>query len=190
MTPRLIAGAALALLLFGGNVRADGRGIEADAVAGDAVVGGEDEDAGVRIVLIAPMLLGLPAFREFFETFPDFAILAHPAFGGAGRIAPVWLFGRFFRVLGADAIIYPNYGGRFAYNRDLCGQLAAAARAPWGTIRPMLPVPAGGMTLERVDEMIAFYGNDVMLLIGGGLLEAGDALPERSRAFVEKVTVR
>lgn len=147
-------------------------------------------DAGVRIVLVAPMLVGLPAFREFFETFSDFVILAHPAFGGATRIAPEWLFGGFFRLLGADAIIYPNYGGRFAYDRERCRQLAGAARAPRGAIRPMLPVPAGGMTLERIDEMLAFYGDDVMLLIGGGLLEAGEALPQRSRAFVEKVAAR
>ena len=32
--------------------------------------------------------------------------------------------------------------------------------------------------------MIADYGSDTMLLIGGGLLAAGDALLERSREFV------
>jgi ribulose-bisphosphate carboxylase large chain len=43
------------------------------------------------------------------------------------------------------------------------------------------------MTLGRVGEMIADYGSDTMLLIGGGLLSAGDKLLERSREFVEKV---
>ena len=33
------------------------------------------------------------------------------------------------------------------------------------------------MSVERVPEMIADYGSDTMLLIGGGLLTAGDALP-------------
>jgi len=65
--------------------------------------------------------------------------------------------------------------------------LARAARAPWGGLRPALPVPAGGMSLERVDEMLDFYGPDTMLLIGGNLLIARDALLERTREYVAKV---
>ncbi len=144
-------------------------------------------ECGLRAVLLAPMLIGLGTFAELVATFPEFVVLAHPAFGGASRISPVWLFGKFFRLLGADAIIYPNYGGRFAYSADVCRALANAAREPWDAIRPAMPVPAGGMPVERVGEMIAFYGRDVMLLIGGSLLSAGDRLAERSRSFVEAV---
>ena len=45
------------------------------------------------------------------------------------------------------------------------------------------------MTVERAPEMLDFYGNDTMLLIGGGLLAAGDALLERTREFVNTVTM-
>lgn len=144
-------------------------------------------DLGVRAVLVAPMLIGLGTFAEFVSAFPEFVILAHPAFGGATRISPVWLFGKFFRLLGADATIYPNYGGRFAYSSDVCLALADAARQSWDSLRPAMPVPAGGMPVERVPEMVRFYGNDVMLLIGGSLLSAGDRLAERSRNFVDAV---
>ena len=140
---------------------------------------------GIRIVLIAPMLLGAPAFAEFAAA-TDLVLLAHPAFGGS-RISPVWLFGKFFRLLGADAVIYPNYGGRFAYTPQQCRGLASALREPWHGVAPALPVPAGGMAVERTGEMIEFYGNDVMLLIGGSLLAAGDGLLERSRTFVDAV---
>ena len=51
----------------------------------------------------------------------------------------------------------------------------------------MLPVPAGGLAVERVPEVVGFYGRDVMLLIGGSLLAAGDRLFERARAFVDLV---
>ncbi len=145
-------------------------------------------DAGVRVVLVAPMLLGLPAFRDLVDEFPEFVYLAHPAFGGAARIAPALLFGTIFRLLGADAPIFVNYGGRFAYSRDECGALAAAARAPWGAVRPALPVPAGGMRLDRVPELLDYYGPDTMLLIGGNLLLAqGGALLARAREFVAAV---
>jgi ribulose-bisphosphate carboxylase large chain len=48
-------------------------------------------------------------------------------------------------------------------------------------------VPAGGMTTERVTEMLEFYGRDVMLLIGGNLLEAREQLMQATAAFVAKV---
>ena len=50
-----------------------------------------------------------------------------------------------------------------------------------------MPVPAGGMTTDRVREMLDFYGAEVMLLIGGALLEARDRLPEATAAFVAEV---
>jgi ribulose-bisphosphate carboxylase large chain len=147
-------------------------------------------DLGIKIVLVAPMVLGAATFHELVDGHPDLLFLAHPAFGGATRISPVWLFGRFFRLLGADAVIYPNYGGRFTYSPTVCREIAKAARGPWDGLRPAFPVPAGGMTVDRVEEMVAFYGRDVMLLIGGGLLSAGNALLERSREFVAKVAQR
>jgi ribulose-bisphosphate carboxylase large chain len=145
-------------------------------------------DAGVRVALVAPMIVGLPAFADLVDEFPDFVYLAHPSFSGAARIAPSLLSGRIFRLLGADAPIFVNYGGRFSYPQAECGALAAAARAPWGDLRPALPVPAGGMRLDRVDELLDFYGPDTMLLIGGNLLLAeGDALLARAKEFVGAV---
>lgn len=139
---------------------------------------------GVRVVLVAPMIVGLPALCDLVDEFPEFVYVAHPSFGGAARIAPSLLFGRLFRLFGADATIFVNYGGRFAYSREDSAAIAAAARAPWGDLRPALPVPAGGMSVERVDELLAFYGLDTMLLIGGDLLIARDALLDRTRTFV------
>ncbi len=144
-------------------------------------------DEGVRIVLVAPMLVGLPAFFDLVAEFPEFIYLAHPSFGGAARVAPPLLFGRLFRLFGADAVIFVNYGGRFAYSADESKAIAQAARASWGDVRPALPVPAGGMLVERVDELLTFYGKDTMLLIGGNLLIAREDLLRRTQAFVEAV---
>jgi ribulose-bisphosphate carboxylase large chain len=141
---------------------------------------------GVRAALIAPMLVGLPSFVELRERI-GLPLIAHPAFAGATRIAPAFLVGRLFRLLGADATIFPNHGGRFSYSKATCLAIAAAAREPWEAVKPTLPVPAGGMSVERVPEMREAYGDDVMLLIGGGLLSARDKLLERSREFVAAV---
>ncbi len=143
-------------------------------------------DCGVCAALVAPMLVGVPAFLELQAEF-DRPVIAHPAFGGATRIAPALLLGKLFRLFGADATIFPNHGGRFSYSRATCLALADAARNPWTGVKPAMPVPAGGMTVERVPEMVAGYGADVMLLIGGALLMAGERLPERAREFVAAV---
>jgi ribulose-bisphosphate carboxylase large chain len=144
-------------------------------------------EEGVRAVLVAPMLVGLPAFFDLVEEFPDFIYLAHPSFGGARHIAPELLFGRLLRLFGSDAIIFVNVGGRFGYTHEICAALATGNRAAWGTIRPALPVPAGGMRLERVEELLEFYGPDTMLLIGGNLLIDHDRILERTREFVDRV---
>ena len=143
-------------------------------------------DCGVRAALVAPMLVGFPAFMALRDML-GVPVMAHPAFGGASRVAPAVLFGTLFRLFGADATIFPNHGGRFSYDRATCLAIAHAAREPWEDIAPALPVPAGGMTLERVPGMRADYGNDTMLLMGGGLLIARGQLLERSRDFVRAV---
>ena len=142
--------------------------------------------AGIDTVMAAPMIAGLANFHRLVREHPDLAFFAHPTMAGAA-IAPPLLFGKLFRMLGADAVIFPNHGGRFGYSPDTCRRLAAAALQDWHGLRPCVPVPAGGMTRDRVPEMLDFYGVDIMLLIGGALLEAGAQLVEATSAFVTEV---
>ena len=86
-----------------------------------------------------------------------------------------------------DAVIFPNHGGRFGYTPETCRAIAAAALGDWAGLRPSTPTPAGGMSLERVPEMLDFYGADTMLLIGGALLGARERLVEATGAFVAAV---
>ncbi|GAB4465112.1 MAG: 5-methylthioribulose-1-phosphate isomerase [Burkholderiaceae bacterium] len=142
---------------------------------------------GVRAALIAPMVCGVATLSGLRREHPDFAFIAHPALAGASRIAPAALLGKLFRLFGADAVIFPNHGGRFTYPREVCLAIANAARSAWHGLKPALPVPAGGMSVERVPELKRECGPDCMLLIGGSLLAARDKLFDRSREFVEAV---
>ena len=143
--------------------------------------------AGLDGVLIAPMVAGVATFHALVRDNPDFAFMAHPALAGAARIAPPLLMGKIFRLLGADATVFPNHGGRFGYSPATCRALADAALAPWGGLKAAVPVPAGGMTPARVPEMLQFYGRDVMLLIGGGLLAAGARMADEAAKFQDVV---
>jgi ribulose-bisphosphate carboxylase large chain len=148
------------------------------------------QDEGVCAVMIAPMLLGLPFMAEIAAHHASVPIIAHPSFGGATRIAPELLYGKLFPLYGADATIFANFGGRFSYGKERCRNLAAALTRPDepGLI-PTFPMPAGGIKYQNVADVLAFYGTDVILLIGGGLYEAGDdpALYARAVEFVRHV---
>ena len=144
-------------------------------------------EEGVGAALVAPGLVGIPVFQELVAEHLQVPVLAHPSYAGTVRVAPAFILGKLFRLLGADATIYAHYAGRFAYSQAECASIAEAARVPWPGVRPCLPVPAGGMTVDRVGELVKFCGVDSMLLIGGSLLRAGAALPERTREFVRAV---
>ena len=142
---------------------------------------------GVDTVMVAPMIMGWSNFRRIVQENPGVAFIAHPSMAGAGRIAPPLLLGKLFRLLGADAVVFPNHGGRFGYTPDTCRAIACEALREREGLRPCVPVPAGGMSTARVAEMLGFYGADVMLLIGGALLEARAHLTQATAAFVAKV---
>ncbi|WP_428492083.1 RuBisCO large subunit C-terminal-like domain-containing protein [Rhodopila sp.] len=144
-------------------------------------------DLGLDCVLVAPMICGLATLQALVREFPGLAWLAHPSMGGVGRIAPELLIGKLFPLLGADAVIFPSFGGRFGYSRRTCGGLAENARRGGG-MRAALPVAAGGMTLDRTGEILDFYGPDTMLLIGGNLLMAGERISVEAARFVGAVS--
>ena len=145
------------------------------------------QEEGVDFVLVTPMIAGLANFQALVRGFPRMGFMTHPALAGASRIAPPLLLGKLFRLTGSDATVFPNHGGRFGYSPATCKALAEACRRPCAGRRPAAPVPAGGMTADRVDEMLSFYGRDTMLLIGGGLLQAGERLAEAAAAFTRRV---
>jgi ribulose-bisphosphate carboxylase large chain len=148
------------------------------------------QDEGVGAVMIAPMLLGLPLMAEIVARHARVPVIGHPSFGGATRTAPEALYGKLFPLYGADAAIFANFGGRFAYSKETCGRIARELTAPSiPGLAPTLPMPAGGIKYQQVADVLGFYGKDVVLLIGGGLYEAGDdaALRTRVEEFVRHV---
>ncbi len=150
--------------------------------------------AGAGGFLVAPGLTGFDGMAALARD-DDLAlpILAHPALLGSFVVHPdqgiahAALFGQLMRLSGADATIFPNHGGRFSFSTDDCRALVAGCASPMGPVAPILPAPAGGMTLERVPEMCAFYGTDVIFLIGGALHRRGDLVAscEELRQLVE-----
>ncbi|KAB7627648.1 RuBisCO large subunit C-terminal-like domain-containing protein [Alkalilimnicola sp. S0819] len=148
------------------------------------------KEAGCQGVLINPWITGLDAMRWARDEF-GLLLMAHPAMTGGllrpdhGLAAPL-LLGELFRLAGADAVIYPNAGGRFGFSEAGCEAINRALRAPLPGIRPALPTPGGGMDVARAGYWVKQYGLDTVLLIGGSLYAQGD-IRTASRALREAV---
>ncbi len=141
-------------------------------------------------LLVAPGLTGLDAMRCLADDDGlALPILAHPAFQGtyvlnsSSGMSHQLLFGQLPRLAGADATIYPNFGGRFGFTRDECLSIVRGTEMDMGHLKPIFPTPGGGMSLDRVPEMLEAYSRDVVLLIGGGLMTPGPDLVANCRRF-------
>ncbi|MFT8593531.1 MAG: RuBisCO large subunit C-terminal-like domain-containing protein [Bifidobacterium sp.] len=130
----------------------------------------------------------IPYLRD--NTPDDFIIYGHPALLGGWTassdhgIREDLLFGHLLRLLGADSIIFPSYGGRFTFSQEQCHRIADREKDSFVGLKRSLPSPGGGMTLDRIPELIKFYGNDTMFLIGGALHALG-SLVDGARKFNE-----
>ncbi len=146
----------------------------------------------VKGILISPLLMGLDTVRYISQNYP-LMIMAHPSLSGPyfnhqdHGIAINLFLGQFFRLIGADFSIYPNYGGRFPLSLEQCQSINDSLQQPWGDIAPAFPVPAGGMNLQNIPQMVKDYGEDVVYLMGGALLEHPENVQENTSMMVESV---
>lgn len=147
------------------------------------------KQAGAGGLMVAPGLVGYDLMRELADDDAiGLPLLTHPAFQGSfvtghGGIAHSVIFGQLARLAGADATIFPNFGGRFSFSREECASIVQGTVEPLGHLKTIFPAPGGGMSLSRVPEMMETYGKDLIFLIGGGLFQHGPDLVENCRHF-------
>lgn len=134
------------------------------------------KELGAGALLVLPGITGFDSLRVLAEDDElALPIQGHPSLLGSlvtsknEGIAHGILFGTLMRLAGADISIFPNMGGRFSFTPEQCKDIQVAAHAPLGNIKRSWIAPAGGMTIERIPEMIEMYGLDMALLIGGAL---------------------
>ncbi|MCX8094499.1 MAG: RuBisCO large subunit C-terminal-like domain-containing protein [Candidatus Goldbacteria bacterium] len=133
---------------------------------------------GAGALVISPGLTGLAAINELANKIKiNLPILFHPAFLGGWTaskntgISHYALYGQLARLSGADIVIFPNFGGRFSLTKQECKEIENGCKDKMLNIKPAFPAPAGGMTLDKIKELKKFYGNDVVFLVGGALVE-------------------
>lgn len=151
------------------------------------------KNAGAEGLMVAPGIVGFDQMRELADDDSiALPILTHPALQGSfvtsqNGISHGVIFGQLARLGGADATIFPNFGGRFSFSCSECKEIAHATKEPMGHLKTIFPAPGGGMSLDRVPEMLETYGQDLIFLIGGGLFKHGPDLVENCRYFRKMV---
>jgi ribulose-bisphosphate carboxylase large chain len=147
------------------------------------------KELGAGGMLLAPGLIGLDTMRALAEDNAiALPILSHPSFQGSyvaseNGISHFALFGQLARLGGADASIFPNFGGRFSFSKEQCINIRDGCQTDMAHLKKIFPTPGGGMTLERVSQMYELYGKDVIFLMGAGLLTHSPDIIENSKYF-------
>ena len=148
------------------------------------------EDCGAGGIMLAPGLVGYDTLQYVAQqtTLP---VMVHPAMAGcfldkgSGGFECGCINGQIPRICGADLTIFPNYGGRFSLSQEQCRSIVDRCFETYGTMKPIFPGPAGGMTFEKIPAIKEFYGTDVALLMGGGLFTATPDLVGNCKQFIE-----
>lgn len=141
---------------------------------------------GAGALLILPGVSSFALMQQLAED-DDLALplMSHPSMLGSFVMNQTHGLGhglvlaKIMRLAGADISIFPNYGGRFSFSKEECREIADEAKVALGNLKPIWTAPGGGMTLDRLEELIQFFGKDTMLLVGGAL-HRGDLLKNAS----------
>ncbi|MCX7726821.1 MAG: RuBisCO large subunit C-terminal-like domain-containing protein [Chitinispirillaceae bacterium] len=146
----------------------------------------------IRGILISPQLMGFDFIRYLSSRY-GMIIMAHPAFTGSlftsndNGISAALFLGTLFRIMGADISIYPSWGGRFPFTKEMCLEIAKALTTDTLPVKKAFPAPAGGISFEKLNEIASAYGEDTILLIGGALLFRYSSLYKSAIVFMEEI---
>ncbi|HHW82582.1 MAG TPA: ribulose 1,5-bisphosphate carboxylase large subunit [Actinomycetales bacterium] len=134
------------------------------------------KELGAGALMALPGISGFDSMRALADDDSlALPLMSHPSMLGSlmvnrsQGISHGLVLGLLNRLAGADLSVFPNHGGRFGFSQAECAEIRDEAAAPRDTLLATVPAPGGGMTVERVPELLEFYGNDVALLIGGAL---------------------
>lgn len=154
------------------------------------------KNAGAGGFLLISSLVGWDTMRWLADDDAlGLPIICHPAFHGIYYQSKQMgfsarsIYAQIPRLAGADAVIFPNYIGRFPATVEDCLSVLEFATKPMGELKPVFPSPGGGLTLDKLPEYRQVFGQDVIYLIGGGL-HHGDSLVDTCRRFKEIVETR
>jgi len=152
------------------------------------------QSLGATCFLFNVLAYGWAVFQELTaDPAIQVPFLAHPALAGGLCGAPdygmsyVLVLGKLMRLAGADIVLYPAHYGTFPFPaEEECG-IRDALRAPATPLKRAWPGPSVGIHPGMVPQLLADYGNDVVINAGGGIHGHPDGPAAGARAMVQAV---
>lgn len=130
----------------------------ADMVMVNAVTAG----LGVLQAVAADPAVNLPVLAHF----AGFNALTEARSAG---MASTLLLGKLMRLAGADAVSFPSPYSAYPLLHTHYRRMAQLMRLPFLNIRPVLPVPGGGIHPASAYRITKDLGKECMLTVGGGI---------------------
>lgn len=133
-------------------------------------------EAGANCLMVNYFTIGLDAAHMLTEdTNINVPILAHSDFTGAvyespwSGVSAALIGAKLPRLAGLDMIIGLSPYGKFPMMMDTFISLGYNMLSPLQHIKPVFPMPGGGTTQGHVEDIIAKFGNDVIIAAGGAI---------------------
>ncbi len=128
---------------------------------------------GASGLLVAPGLTGFDALRVLrSDDEISLPIASHPSMLGtlvdrerSGLASPI-VYGLLPRLVGSDLSIYPAFGSDYPMSQSDCVLIAAHCRQSWGCLCSMMPAVGGRIGPERLVELGAALGRDMVFIVG------------------------
>lgn len=152
------------------------------------------KEAGAGGVLICPGLVDFDAIRIVAQDEAlGLPIMTHPSLLGSlymnpdHGMDPTVVYGQLPRLAGADVSIYPLADGRYSLSKEDCRHIASETALSLGHMRPIFPTAAGRISGDRIKEAVELYGQDVVFIVGGGLLQEGPDITATCKRLMGQV---
>jgi 2,3-diketo-5-methylthiopentyl-1-phosphate enolase len=142
---------------------------------------------GANALLLNVLSYGFSVLEALaFDPEINVPIFAHPALAGAWCAAPDYGFaysvvlGTLMARAGADAVLYPAHYGSLPFEAGEEVKIRDELRS-----RHVFPVPSAGIHPGIVPQVVADYGNDVILNAGTGIMDHPNGAAAGVQAFFE-----
>ena len=133
-------------------------------------------EAGANCLMLNYLTTGISALRMLAEESSiQVPILAHLDFAGTmyesqdSGMSSHLVLGKLPRLAGADAVVYPCPYAKFRFMREKHIKIALAHRMPLFHLKPIFPMPGGGVHQGMVPVFMEDLGTDWIMGAGGAV---------------------
>jgi len=147
-------------------------------------------ELGANCILVNYLATGLPVLRKLAED-PSIKvpIMAHMDCAGIyyeshySGVRSDLILGKLPRLAGADIVVYPAPYGKAFFPEEKYLAVAKALTYPFYDIKPIFPMPSGGIVPSIVPKLFKTLGKDFVVAAGGGIHAHPDGPAAGARAF-------